>query len=122
MTQRLTDAMKEHRHLPRFASMCKDNGEPLTRQSAWRRVRRAARAAEVPRGVHILSHTFFSHLAMQGAPGKAIQELAGHRRTVSHTGYMHLSPACLVGDSVCWSPPKYAPVVETLWRRHSRPR
>jgi len=28
-------------------------------------------------GVHILSHTFCSHLAMEGAPARAIQELAG---------------------------------------------
>ena len=28
--------------------------------------------------VHRLRHTFCSHLAMKGAPAKAIQELAGH--------------------------------------------
>jgi len=30
-------------------------------------------------GVHILRHTFCSHLAMKGAPARAIQELAGTR-------------------------------------------
>jgi integrase len=29
-------------------------------------------------GVHILRHTFCSHLAMTAAPARAIQELAGH--------------------------------------------
>jgi site-specific recombinase XerD len=28
--------------------------------------------------LHILRHTVCSHLAMEGAPVKAIQELAGH--------------------------------------------
>jgi len=28
--------------------------------------------------LHILRHTFCSHLAMRGAPARAIQELAGH--------------------------------------------
>ena len=75
--------------------LCKDNGEPLTRQSAWSRVRRAARAAKVPTGVHILRHTFCSHLAMHGAPGRSIQELAGHGELSVTQRYMHLSPAAL---------------------------
>ena len=46
-------------------------------------VRRAARLAEVPvSGVHRLRHTFCSHLAMRGAPARAIQELAGHQDLV----------------------------------------
>jgi hypothetical protein len=36
-------------------------------------VRRASRAAKVqPEGVHLLRHTFCSHLAMRGAPARAI--------------------------------------------------
>jgi len=43
-------------------------------------VRRAARRAHlVNTGIHILRHTFCSHLAMRGAPARAIQELAGHQ-------------------------------------------
>jgi len=34
----------------------------------------------------------FSHLAMRGAPAKAIQELAGHQDLVTTQRYMHLSP------------------------------
>ena len=45
------------------------------------------------RQVHILRHTFCSHLAMRGAPAKAIQELAGHTDPSTTMRYMHLSPA-----------------------------
>jgi site-specific recombinase XerD len=45
--------------------------------------------------VHILRHTFCSHLAMRGAPARAIQELAGHADLSMTQRYMHLSPAAL---------------------------
>ncbi|MFL5426269.1 MAG: tyrosine-type recombinase/integrase, partial [Myxococcales bacterium] len=51
------------------------------------------RRANVGRGVHILRHTFCSHLSMRGAPPKAIQELAGHADLTMTQRYMHLSPA-----------------------------
>lgn len=44
-------------------------------------------------GIHILRHTFCSHLAMAGVPAKAIQELAGHADLKTTMRYMHLSPA-----------------------------
>ena len=56
-------------------------------------VMRVARRASVPHGVHILGHTFCSHLAMRGAPVRAIQELAGHAHLSTTQRYMHLSPA-----------------------------
>jgi hypothetical protein len=57
-------------------------------------VRRAARRAQVkPDGVHVLRHTFCSHLAVRGAPTRAIQELAGHQDISTTQRYMHLSPA-----------------------------
>jgi hypothetical protein len=36
-----------------------------------------------------------SHLALRGAPPRAIQELAGHRELGMTQRYMHLSPAAL---------------------------
>jgi site-specific recombinase XerD len=51
--------------------------------------------ANVKPGVHILRHTFCSHLAMRGAPARAIQELAGHQDLTTTQRYMHLSPASL---------------------------
>jgi site-specific recombinase XerD len=47
----------------------------------------------VKKGVHILRHTFCSHLSMRGAPARAIQELAGHADLTMTQRYMHLSPA-----------------------------
>jgi integrase len=47
--------------------------------------------------LHILRHTFCSHLAMRGAPAKAVQELAGHKDLTTTLRYMHLSPAAREG-------------------------
>ena len=43
----------------------------------------------------MLRHSFCSHLAMRGAPARAIQELAGHEDLTTTQRYMHLSPAAL---------------------------
>ena len=59
-------------------------------------IERAARKAHVSHhGVHVLRHTFCSHLAMKGVPTKAIQELAGHSHLSTTQRYMHLSPAAV---------------------------
>ena len=76
--------------------LCQDDGQPLTRQMVQYRVLRASRRAKLSQdGVHILRHTFCSHLAMRGAPPRAIQELAGHRELGMTQRYMHLSQAAL---------------------------
>jgi site-specific recombinase XerD len=43
--------------------------------------------------IHILRHTFCSHLAMRGASAVQIMELAGHTKLEMTMRYMHLSPA-----------------------------
>jgi integrase len=56
----------------------------------------AQRRADLPYrtgALHILRHTFCSHLAIRGAPGKAIQELADREDLKTTMRYMHLSPA-----------------------------
>jgi site-specific recombinase XerD len=59
-------------------------------------MKRAARKAGLSRnGVHVLRHTFCSHLAMRGAPARAIQEAAGHQDLGTTQRYMHLSPAAV---------------------------
>jgi site-specific recombinase XerD len=45
--------------------------------------------ATVKPGVHILRHTFCSHLAMRGTPARAIQELAGRQDLSTTQRYMH---------------------------------
>ena len=48
---------------------------------------------------HILRHTFCSHLAMRGAPARAIQASAGHQDLSTTQRYMHVSPA-VVEDAI----------------------
>jgi len=75
--------------------VCDKKGTPLTQTEVQIIMRRVGRRANVKPGVHILKHTFCSHLAMRGAPAKAIQELAGHQDLATTQQYMHLSPAAL---------------------------
>jgi integrase len=95
LTRRLTAALAEHRHLRSKRVFCQDDRTPFTRQIVQGRMLLAARRANVRRGVHILRHTFCSHLSMRGAPPKAIQELARHADLTMTQRYMHLSPAAL---------------------------
>ena len=93
MTQRLTAAMKAVRHLRGERVLCLPDGSPITRDRVIKAVRGAQRLAGIQQGVHVLRHTFCSHLAMKGAPAGAIQELAGHADLGTTQRYMHLSPA-----------------------------
>ena len=96
MTARLASALQGHRHLRGERVLCQDDGAPLTQKIVRELVRRAARRAGVAKGgVHILRHTFCSHLAMRGAPARAIQELAGHQDLSTTQRYMHVSPAAI---------------------------
>jgi integrase len=95
LTARLTGALREHRHLRSSRVLCEQDGTPFSRQQVQYRVKRAARRANVRDGVHLLRHTFCSHLAMKGAAARAIQELAGHRDLSTTQRYMHVSPASL---------------------------
>jgi integrase len=93
MTQRLTAALRGARHLRGDRVLCLPDGSPITRDRVIKAVRGAQRVAGIEQGVHILRHTFCSHLAMKGAPARAIQELAGHADLSTTQRYMHLSPA-----------------------------
>jgi integrase len=93
MTQRLTAALKATRHLRSDRVLCLPDGSSITRDRVIKAVRGAQRVAGIDQGVHILRHTFCSHLAMKGAPARAIQELAGHADLSTTQRYMHLSPA-----------------------------
>jgi integrase len=96
LTNRLTAALRDHRHLRGPRVICENDGGTLTRQRVQYRMKRAARRANLKRnGVHVLRHTFCSHLAMRGAPATAIQALVGHQDLSMTQRYMHLSPAAL---------------------------
>ncbi|MBM3524784.1 MAG: site-specific integrase, partial [Alphaproteobacteria bacterium] len=75
----MVSALRKHRHLRSARVLCLAEGKPITRQGTWSRVRYAAIRANVPTGVHILRHTFCSHLVMKGATMRAVQELVGHQ-------------------------------------------
>jgi len=81
LTRRLVTALKAGRHLRGPRVLCDDEGKPLTQKVVQVMMRRVARRANVKPGLHILRHTFCSHLAMRRAPARAIQELAGHQGT-----------------------------------------
>jgi Site-specific recombinase XerD len=96
MTARLASAVRDHRHLKGPRVLCLDDGLPLTQDVVGECVRKAGRKAGVPaRGAHRLRHTFCSHLAMRGAPVRAIQEIAGHQDLMTTQRYMHLSPSAV---------------------------
>jgi integrase len=98
MTERLAEALRKHRNLKSRFVLYSENGEALSQRLVQGFVLRAARHAGLSnRGVHVLRHTFCSHLAMRGAPARAIQELAGHQDLVTTQRYMHLSPAAIEG-------------------------
>ena len=88
--------LRDHRHLRGLLVLYQDDGSPLTEGLVQGYVRRAALKAGLSNnGPHMLRHTFCSHLAMRGAPARAIQELAGHQDLTTTQRYMHLSPAAL---------------------------
>ena len=96
LTRRLTAALAEHRHLRSKRVFCQDDRHAVHAADRAGPDAAGGAAGERPgRGVHILRHTFCSHLAMRGAPPKAIQELAGHADLTMTQRYMHLSPAAL---------------------------
>ncbi len=93
LTRRLAEALRQHRHLRGQRVLMTTEGQSFTQKMVQDRVRWAARRTQVDAGVHILRHTFCSHLSMKGAPVRAIQELAGHQDLSTTQRYMHLSPA-----------------------------
>ncbi len=94
LTAALAEALKAHRHLRGPRVLYKPDGTTVRKKAVHEWMEKAQRRAglEVTGGYHLLRHTFCSHLAMQGAPAKAIQELAGHADLATTLRYMHLSP------------------------------
>jgi len=94
MTERLAATLQAHRHLRGPRVLCHEDGTSLGRKALHLWMESATRRANLgaDAGLHVLRHTFCSHLAMMGVPAKAIQELAGHADLSTTLRYMHLSP------------------------------
>jgi integrase len=93
MTTDLAAALKALRHLAGPRVLVQEDGKPFTYKLLRGCLRAAQRRAqlEATGNLHVLRHTFCSHLAMRGAPAKVIQELAGHAHLTTTMRYMHLS-------------------------------
>jgi integrase len=86
-------ALKAHRHLRGPLVFCNLDGGVLTvGEPRWALERACKRAGLRFIGWHVLRHTFASHLAMRGAPLKAVQELLGHATIQMTMRYAHLAP------------------------------
>jgi integrase/recombinase XerD len=72
-------------------------GGPLSRQSLWAIVRRAAATAGLKRRVspHVLRHSFASHLLEGGADLRSVQAMLGHADISTTQIYTHLPTAAI---------------------------
>jgi integrase len=93
MTKGLREALQAHHHLRVERVLYTNEGETVTAKVLQRWMSKAQRRAHLRAtgAIHILRHTFCSHLAMRGAPALAIQRLAGHQNLSTTLGYMHLA-------------------------------
>lgn len=86
-------ALKAQRHLRGELVFSDLGGRVLTKGECKHPLWSTCKRAGLRRiGWHVLRHTFASHLAMRGAPLKAIQELLGHATMTMTMRYAHLAP------------------------------
>jgi integrase len=91
LTNNVWAMLSRHRQAAGFV-LLNEHGRRF--QITWfnRELRKACQRAGIRRiTCHTLRHTFASHLAMAGAPLKAIQELLGHTSIDVTMRYAHLS-------------------------------
>ena len=78
LTHRVAAALHGYRHLRGRACSDERDGRPLTQKVLQCIVRAAARRAGLKHeGLHVLRHTFCSHLAMRSAPAQSYSGVGG---------------------------------------------
>jgi integrase len=92
LTRALASALVRARHLRGERVLYRENGTPVSQQTvrSWMSAAQKRAGLKVTGALHILRHTFCSHLAMRGVPPLSIKELAGHRSLRTTMRYMHL--------------------------------
>jgi integrase len=95
MTTRLTEALRAIKQDEHQRVVLNAEKKPITESEINEVMFPLTRAAGLTpsRRVHILRHTFCAHLAIRGAPPRAIQELAGHTEPSTTERYLHLTPS-----------------------------
>ena len=95
MTNRLSAALKEHRHLRGRLVLCRENGAPMAEHHVEELLRGALRVAGLSGSPHVLRHTFCSHAIATGLSFKEVQALAGHENLETLERYVHSIPGAL---------------------------
>jgi integrase len=85
----LMASLRRHWHARGPWVLCWDDGRHLCETTVEHLVGRAARLANVLPGIHILRHTYCSHLVAGGAPLPTVQSYAGHASLLTTMVYIH---------------------------------
>jgi integrase len=121
MSQALKKALNDIRHLRGERVFFQRDGaavDETTLRSWMQRAQKQAGLGINKGQIHILRHTFCSHLAMRGVPPRVIQELAGHADLTTTMRYMHLSKGSKEAAIAVLDQPAAASPEEPTWSNH----
>lgn len=96
VTRRTLEALQSIQHQGPYV-LQRDDGRKTSPKKLKLWMMAAQKAAELPANgkLHMLRHTYCSHLAMAGVPITVIQAQAGHENLSTTQMYMHLSPTAV---------------------------
>ena len=96
LTDRLVTALRENRHSRGPLVLYNEEQKPFTRSMVQYRIKKAAQAAGLQNhGIHILRHSFCTHLMLLGVPMSVIQTLMRHKQLTMTQQYTHVPPAAM---------------------------